>query len=520
MLQNSNCRVAPARRAPAKPRSLAVPSVAATDGSAAAKVRILVVDGDRPLRESCASAFRLNGHEVHSTGRGDEAVAMLRRRGFDIILADLHTPHVDGLALLHAALATNADALVIITTATPDVEASINLVRLGAWDYLPKPFSPSHLHVLIGRAAHTAMQRRAARQPARAPETGTSTQDLMLLGTAPAFRHAVALTAKVAATNASVFITGESGCGKELFARYVHTMSRRATESFVPVNCAALPESLLESEMFGHCKGSFTGAMQDKRGLLEMAHAGTLFLDELVEMPTPSQAKLLRVIQDGVVRRVGSTGTDAVVDVRFVAATNVDPEDAIARGTLREDLYYRLRVVRIHVPPLRERAEDILALAGHFLSMFWARHRDRGSRLPEFTEAAIGAMNAYAWPGNVRELQNVVENVAVLADPGSRIGPEDLMMPEEQDRSRTPDVMPNVDVGPYRAARERLLAQFDAQYLAWLLDRTAGNMSEGARIAGVDRTTLYRLLDRHGLFRVPHTTLCSASGDPAAQVTE
>jgi two-component system response regulator HydG len=515
MLNRSNCSLAPARRAPTHPRPLPASPAAVTNASADAKVRILMVDGDQSLRESCASVFRLSGHEVHSTGRGDDALAMLRRRGFDIMLVDLHTLHVDGLALLHAALAINADALVIITTETPDVEAGINAIRLGAWDYLPKPFSTSHLHVLIGRAAHTAMQRRAARQPAHAPKAAASTQDLMLLGTAPAFRHAVELTAKVAATNASVFITGESGCGKELFARYVHTMSRRATESFVPVNCAALPESLLESEMFGHCKGSFTGAVQDKPGLLEMAHGGTLFLDELAEMPTASQAKLLRVIQDGVVRRVGSTGTNAVVDVRFVAATNVDPEDAIARGRLREDLYYRLRVVRVHLPPLRERAEDILALATHFLSMFWARHRDRGSQPPEFSDAAIGVMNAYSWPGNVRELQNVIENVAVLADPGSQIGPEDLMMAEAQTRPSTPDMTLNVDVGPYRPARERLLAQFDARYLTWLLGRTSGNMSEGARIAGVDRTTLYRLLDRHGLFRAPQTTLCSASGAAA-----
>jgi DNA-binding NtrC family response regulator len=497
---------------PASPLSLPASSpFAAPDSSANATVRIFIVDGDQPLREGCASVFRLAGYDVVSTGHGDEALAMLRRRTFDIMLVDLHLPRVDGLALLQAALAMNPDALVIVTTGTPDIEASINALRLGAWEYLPKPFSASHLHVLIGRAAHTVLRTRTEKHVAHAPEADTSIQDLMLLGTSSVFRKAVELTAKVASTNASVFITGESGCGKELFAHYIHSMSRRAKEAFVPVNCAALPESLLESEMFGHCKGAFTGAVQDKPGLLEMADGGTLFLDELVEMPKASQAKLLRVIQDGVVRRVGSVETNAVVDIRFIAATNVDPEEAIGRGDLREDLYYRLRVVRIHLPPLRQRPEDIHALREHFLSTFWNRHRDRGSKPPRFGDAAIRIMDAHAWPGNVRELQNVIENIAVLALPGSEIQPEDLTMLEEPARAATPELASTMDVGPYHPARERLLAQFETQYLTWLIGRASGNMSEGARIAGVDRTTLYRLLDRHGLYRSPHTKLLSGS---------
>jgi DNA-binding NtrC family response regulator len=360
---------------------------------------------------------------------------------------------------------------------------------------------------LIGRAAHDVLQRRNARPaPAAAP---ASMHDLMLLGTSPVFRKAVELTQKVAGTNASVFITGESGCGKELFAHYIHSMSRRAKQPFIPVNCAALPESLLESEMFGHCKGAFTGAAQDKPGLLEMADGGTLFLDELAEMPKPSQTKLLRVIQDGVVRRVGSVSTNAVVNIRFIAATNVDPEEAIERGTLREDLYYRLRVVRIHLPPLRQRPEDIHALREHFLATFWARHRDRGLTPPKFSEDAIRVMNAHSWPGNVRELQNVVENIAVLAAPGSEIRADDLTMLEQPSRAADTDLTLSDDVGPYHPARERLLAKFETQYLTWLIGRASGNMSEGARIAGVDRTTLYRLLDRHGLYRSPHTKLLS-----------
>ncbi len=493
------------------PHTTLTPLVPQSNASPNAAVRIFIVDDDEPLRESCTSVFRLAGYEVLSTGHGDEALSMLRRRSFDIMLVDLHMPRVDGLALLQAALEVNPETLVIVTTSTPDIEASVNALRLGAWDYLPKPFSASHLHVLIGRAAHTVLSHRAERPLAPALEEDVSLQTLMLLGTTPVFRKAVELTAKVAATNASVFITGESGCGKELFAHYIHRMSRRALQPFVPVNCAALPEALLESEMFGHCKGAFTGAIRDKPGLLEMADGGTLFLDELVEMPKASQAKLLRVIQDGVVRRVGSDDTNAVVDIRFIAATNVDPEHAIGRGDLREDLYYRLRVVRIHLPPLRERPEDIHALRTHFLATFWKRHRERGLRPPEFSDAAIQTMNAHSWPGNVRELQNVIENIAVLAAPGSVIEPEDLTMLEKPARADETTLAPAADVGPYHPARERLLARFETQYLTWLIARATGNMSEAARIAGVDRTTLYRLLDRHGLYRSPHTKLLSGS---------
>jgi DNA-binding NtrC family response regulator len=454
--------------------------------------------------------FRRSGHAVHSTGDGDEALALLRRRSFDIVLVDLHIPRVDGLAILKAALAINPDTLVIVMTTTPDTAASVNALRVGAWDYLPKPFAAAHLQVLIGRAVHTVLNNRPEPAPELLGGEVASPQTLMLLGMTPAFRKTVELTDKVSATSASVFITGESGSGKELFARYIHQKGRRASQAFVPVNCAALPEPLLESEMFGHCKGAFTGAIRDKPGLLEMANGGTLFLDELAEMSKASQAKLLRVIQDGVVRRVGSDATDAVVDIRFIAATNVDPEQAIERGELREDLYYRLRVVRIHVPPLRERAEDIHALREHFLTTFWARHREPGLQPPEFSEAAIRTMGTHPWPGNVRELQNVVENIAVLAAPGSLIEPEDLAMLERPAQSAGAQA-PAREVGPYHPARERLLARFETQYLAWLITRAGGNMSEAARIAGVDRTMLYRLLNRHRLYRSPHTTLLSGS---------
>jgi len=267
----------------------------------------------------------------------------------------------------------------------------------------------------------------------------------------------------------------------------------------VAVNCAALPESLLESEMFGYRKGAFTGAIHDKQGLLETANGGTMFLDELKEMAPAIQAKLLRVIQNGEIRRVGSSTTDVVVDARFISATNRDPVEAIEEGVLRSDLYYRLRVVPIRIPPLRDRPEDIPVLARHFLLTAWFRHRKEGLEPPELTDAAIRALQARPWPGNVRELQNVIEHAAVLVEPGCRIQPEHLPSLEEtpQHRTTTTPIPGNFGGQAYHAARSRLLSEFERGYLEWLVREADGNMSEAARIAGVDRTTLYRLMEKH-----------------------
>jgi transcriptional regulator with PAS, ATPase and Fis domain len=317
------------------------------------------------------------------------------------------------------------------------------------------------------------------------------------------------LARRVAPTDASVFVTGESGVGKELIAQFIHQHSRRSSRPFVAVNCAALPEPLLESEMFGHRKGAFTGAVRDKPGLLETASGGTLFLDELIEMSRPIQAKLLRVIQDGIVRRVGSETTDAVVNVRFIAATNGDPEAAVQAGTMREDLYYRLRVVPIHVPPLRERPEDIPLLAEYFLATYWVRHRKKGEAFPKLSEGALRSLCTHPWRGNVRELQNVIEHVAVLAEPSSSIRPEDLPLAAEArpaGGATAATLFSSLLEESYHVARERVITQFEMQYLTWLLSRASGNMSKAARIAGVDRTTLYRLMERHGLQRSPTPT--------------
>ena len=476
---------------------------------AKARIRILVVEDEHTLRESCAAVLRHDGYDVTICGRGQEALELLKRRAFDVVLVDLYMSQVDGLTLLRQALATNHDTMVIVMTGNPSVESSVEALRQGAFDYLPKPFSATHLQVLVGRAVHALLVARESREQQTDLEQRHAHSDkITLLGTAPAFRRAIELARKVAPTDASVFITGDSGSGKELIAQFIHHHSRRSSRPFVAINCAALPEGLLESEMFGHRKGAFTGAVRDKPGLLEAAHGGTLFLDELIEMSKPIQAKLLRVLQDGIVRRVGSETTDAVVNVRFIAATNGDSEAAVEAGDLREDLYYRLRVVPIHVPPLRERPEDIPLLADYFLATYWVRHRSKGAPFPKLTDAAMHALCARPWRGNVRELQNVIEHVAVVTEPGAEVRPEDLLLggDEEPAAGANPaSLISTLLEESYHAARDRVIAQFERQYLTWLVNRATGNMSKAARIAGVDRTTLYRLMERHSLQRSPST---------------
>lgn len=469
-----------------------------------ASIRILLVDDDRSLRESCASVLQMDGFAVTLAGRGEEALEYVKQRKFDIVLVDLYMSQVSGLEILRASLETYRDTIVVVMTGNPSVTSSIEALRAGAWDYLPKPFSATHLQVLIGRASHAVMVNREAHDLRLQvlQQSGAGEGSTPLIGISPLFRKAVDLARKVAATDASVFITGESGTGKEVIAQFIHQNSRRSRKVMVPINCAALPEPLLESEMFGHRKGAFTGADREKPGLLETANGGTLFLDELTEMPLALQAKLLRVIQDGVVRRVGSEQQDAVVDVRFISATNRDPQTAVQEGLLRGDLFYRLRVVPIHLPPLRKRLEDIPLLANHFLSHYWRHHRRMPDRTPKLSEEAVAFLKSRQWNGNVRELQNVIEHAAVLVEPDQLIRPSDI--PLYDDVSEAPRISAVSLASPdeaYHAAKDRIIAQFEQEYLARLLERAAGNMSKAARMAKVDRTTLYRLMEKHSLDR-------------------
>jgi DNA-binding NtrC family response regulator len=472
-------------------------------------ISVLVVDDEFSLRESCGSLLKNDGYQVGLCGRGDEAVNLIRSRRYDILLVDLFMTQVSGMELLAEAREHLPDSLVILMTGNPSVETSLEGLRAGAWDYLPKPFSAAQLQILIGRAAHAVTVARESHPPPldakpagkKVPQVGGRP----ILGASKAMGDVIDLAAKVARTDASVFITGDSGTGKELLAHFIHENSRRSSRSLVAVNCAALPEPLLESEMFGHTEGAFTGATKAKQGLLEVAHGGTLFLDELSDMPLSVQAKILRVIQDGVVRRVGSTRVDAVVNVRFIAATNVDPMEAVRNGSLRRDLHYRLRVVPIHIPSLTERRGDIPILAGSFLEEFWQSHREPSEPMPAFSGASISALQQWPWRGNVRELRNVVEHLVVLANPGAQISPEEIpFIAEELDgRSSGSGLVLDRSImdADYHTARETVLTRFEKDYLEHIVRESRGNISDAARMAGVDRTTLYRMMDRHGTSR-------------------
>jgi DNA-binding NtrC family response regulator len=485
-------------------------------------LHILIIDDDRTSRQSCGKFLEGDGYNVTLSRGGDEALHLIERQSFEIVLLDLQVSGVSGIDLLRAVHTRSPTTIVIAMTGDPSVHSSVAAFENGAWDYVPKPFSATHLRVLIGRAAHGLSASREGDEFQAEPDRhDTTIQKVAVLGASPAIRNVIGLARRVAATDASVFITGESGTGKECIAEFIHHQSRRCSRPLVAINCAAIPETLLETEMFGHRKGAFTGAVEDKQGLLEGADGGTFFLDELLQMPLSTQAKLLRVVQDGVVRRVGSDSINATVDVRFIAATNQSPEDAIRTGRLREDLYYRLRVFPIHLPPLRERREDIPFLADHFLRLFWNRHR-LGSSLPQFSDQAKRALSAHPWRGNVRELQNVIEHGVVLFEPGMLIEPSDI--PFAVQSEETADTLSpvesfsfggNQEEYGFHASRERLLAQFERRYLVWLVDRAGGNLSKAARIAGIQRTTLYRLMEKHGLHR--HFTMQpSRTGQPIA----
>jgi two-component system response regulator PilR (NtrC family) len=383
-----------------------------------AKARILVVDDEQSMREFLEIFFRGDGYDVLTTGNVDSALVALDSDDFDVVISDLQMPGRSGLELLHAVKDKAPDTVVIMITAFATAETAITAMKQGAYDYVTKPFKVDELRLVVEKALEKRLL--AAENQRLRTELRRETRRRHLVGNSRAMQQLYEMVARVADTRTHVLIQGESGTGKELVARAIHDESERRDQPFVAVNCGAIPENLLESELFGHVKGAFTGAVQNKAGLFEAAHRGTLFLDEVGELPAALQVKLLRVLQDKAVRRVGGT-SDHQVDVRIVSATNRRLEDEVA-GRFREDLYYRLNVIQIGLPPLRERAEDIPLLVQHFVERFAA---ELGKPVRGFSDAALDRLAWHPFPGNVRELENLVERAVALCS-SETIGLESL----------------------------------------------------------------------------------------------
>lgn len=457
-------------------------------------MRILVVDDERAVRFSLSELFEADGHDVRLAEHAPEALAILEGWPADLVLTDLRMPAMDGLALLGEVRTRHPGIVVALITAHGDERVAVDALKQGAFDYLPKPFDNEEARALVGRARELlALRRENERLREELADRHGS-----LIGSSSAMRAIYTMIRRAGPTDATVLITGESGTGKELVARALHAASRRAKRAFVALNCSALPGELVESELFGHAKGSFTGADRDRQGLFEAADGGTVFLDEVGDLAKESQAKLLRALEERRVTRVGET-REREVDVRLLAATNRSL-DALEDGTgFRDDLLYRLRVIQIDVPPLRERREDIVPLAVHFIERL-ADHHERDIRT--LAEDARRALLAHDWPGNVRELRNALERAVVLAD-GPEIRATDLPdTVQGGTQAPTPDASPAALVGlDYASARRRARMAFDRAFLGAALERHDGNVTRTAEALGMHRQSLQKLLKRAGVRR-------------------
>jgi DNA-binding NtrC family response regulator len=443
---------------------------------------LLVVDDDTAMREMLASLFREKGYPVEEAASADEALERAREVEFDAVLSDVRMPGRSGVELVGELRRFRPDVPVVLMTAFGSVDAAVDAMRAGAFDYITKPFEPEAVLLTLERALEHRELEGENRRLRRALATSASLGDLK--GESPALAEIVALIKKVAGSSANVLITGESGTGKEVVARTLHYHGARAAAPFVPINCTALPEGLLESELFGHVRGAFTGAHTSKRGLFETANGGTLFLDEIGDMGPALQGKLLRVLQDREIRPVG--GNNSVkVDVRIVAATNKDVDKEMEAGRFREDLYYRLNVIPIHIPPLRERPEDVPALVHNFLR----RHANGEGR--SISPEAMRRLAAQPWRGNARELENFIERALALSE-APEIGVEDLQLGDV-----APASMASLGANLREAVDASIsLRELEERYTDLILEQTGGNKLRAAKILGIDRKTLYRRAER------------------------
>ena len=479
-------------------------------------VRILVVDDQRNMRTTLAMMLRGAGYEVDEAEDGVRGVEAGAAEAYDLVITDLRMGEPDGMAVLKAVREAQPKSEVIVMTAYGTIESAVEAMRLGAFDYLQKPFNEQELLMKVFKALESRKLR--GQVEAFAQEFKERYGFENIIGRSEAIRNVLSRVIRIAPTDTTVLITGESGTGKELIARAVHANSRRAHRPFVPINCAAITETLLESELFGHARGSFTGAVSARKGLFEEADGGTFFFDEIAETTLSFQAKLLRTIQEGEVRRVGDNKA-IKVDIRVIAATNVELTEAVEERRFREDLYYRLNVVPIRLPPLRERVDDIGDLAVHFLN---AAQRD-GEPIKSISPEAIKLMQNYSWPGNVRELENLVRRLSALyadesisaeivqnelniaerpAAPGAA-GPVDVSMAVETHVGQLlREYEPNL---PPAGLYQRVIDRVEAPLIAMALNACGGNQIKAADLLGLNRNTLRKKIRTHSIEIVKHS---------------
>ncbi len=464
------------------------------------RARLLIVDEGPDTVQKCARVLGRSGHCVTATDPR-RALELLETERPDLMFTDPRMPEIHGGTLLQHARALDPGMPVIMMAAVATIESAVEAIKEGAFDYLPKNCSVEQLRMTVERALRYRGLHVENRNLRNQLQQALGLENI--IGTSPAIARVFELVKKAARSEANILVLGDSGTGKELIARAIHANSPRAGEAFLPIDCASLPEELLESELFGHERGSFTGAVRTKLGLMEVAHRGTLFLDEIAELPAALQVKLLRALQEHQIRRVG--GTSSVdVDVRVVSATNRDLREAISKGQFREELYYRINVISIKLPALRERAGDVKLLARAFVRKYGL------GRITGIDEAAMDALETYAWPGNVRELQNIIERACVLAE-DDMITSRDL--PDHVLVSAMPHAVASVadargipgealDSGAglsLKDAKERWLQILETSYLRDLLDRHGGKVTASAKEAGVDRKTFHRLINKYRL---------------------
>ncbi len=467
---------------------------------------VLIVDDQRNMRTTTALLLRGEGYEVSEAGSVEEAVQLIGASTFDVILTDLKMEPLDGMELLKQAMAITPRTQVIVMTAFGTIESAVEAMRRGAFDYIAKPFKEPELLIRVQKA----VERRGLLSQVSLLEDDFRRRHGLhaIIGKSEGMRRLSAQIARAAPSDATVLIVGESGTGKELVARALHALSRRSDKPFVPVNCAAMTETLMESELFGHAKGAFTGAMKARRGLFEEAAGGTLFIDEVTETTLAFQAKLLRASNDGEIRRVGENQA-VKVDVRLVAATNQDLKQAVAEKRFREDLFYRLNVVPLRVPPLRERMEDVPLLASHFL----ARYNERAGTRRRLTPEALERLLSWHYPGNVRELETAIERAAALAE-SEDLAPRDFpfvsnLSPAsaEMEPILAPQAPGAAAAGPVFGTGDSagslplatVLDNAEAEAIRAALARRSGDLTEVARDLGVSSTTLWRKMKRHNL---------------------